>query len=57
MLTPGEIKCYLCAKEGRKTAFKPQVVQRNGQIEGGLTTFVEAELEDLKKLLGIGECH
>jgi energy-coupling factor transporter ATP-binding protein EcfA2 len=57
MLTPGEIKCCLCAKEGRRTTFKPQVVQRNGQIEGGLTTFVEAELEDLKKLLGIGECH
>jgi predicted ATPase len=54
-LLPEEIKCYFCSKEGRKTVFKAQRVQRNGQIEGGLTTFVEAELEDLKKLLGIGE--
>jgi energy-coupling factor transporter ATP-binding protein EcfA2 len=53
-LSPEEIHCYLCLKEKRKTAFKAQKVQKNGQIEGGLTTFIEAELEDLQKLLGIG---
>ncbi len=53
-LSPEEIRCYLCLKERRNTVFKPQKVQKNGQIEGGLTTFVEAELEDLQKLLGIG---
>jgi hypothetical protein len=53
-LSPEEIHCYLCLKERRNTVFKPQKVQKNGQIEGGLTTFVEAELEDLQKLLGIG---
>jgi hypothetical protein len=53
-LSPEEIHCYLCLKERRNTVFKPQKVQKRGQIEGGLTTFVEAELEDLQKLLGIG---
>jgi predicted ATPase len=52
-LTPEEIRCYLTTKEGRKTIFEEQKVQQNGQIEGGLTTFVEAELEDLKKMLRI----
>jgi predicted ATPase len=53
-LSPEEIHCYLCLKERRNTVFKTQKVQENGQIEGGLTTFIEAELEDLQKLLGIG---
>jgi len=53
-LSPEEMRCYLCVKEGRSTVFKAQKVQKNGQIEGGLTTFIEAELEDLQKLLGIG---
>jgi predicted ATPase len=52
-LSPDEINCYLCLKEGRKTVFNAQKVQKNGQIEGGLTTFIEAELEDLQKFLGI----
>jgi len=54
-LSPEEMHCYLCLKEKRKTVFKAQKVQKNAQIEGGLPTFVEAELEDLQKLLGIGE--
>jgi predicted ATPase len=52
-LSPEEIYCYLCLKERRNTVFKAQKVQKSGQIEGGLTTFIEAELEDLQKLLGI----
>jgi AAA15 family ATPase/GTPase len=54
-LTPEEIKCYLCFKERRRTIFKSQTVNRQGQVEGGLTSFVEAELEDLKRMLGIGD--
>lgn len=51
-LSPQNLKCYLVQKEGRKTTLKAQKVQDNGQIEGGLMTFVEAELEDLRKFLG-----
>ena len=50
-LSPEDIRCYLTRKEGRETTFRPQSIKENGQIEGGLTTFVEAELEDLKTLL------
>ena len=47
-----QIKCYLSSKEKRNTSFKEQKVQETGQIEGGLSTFIEAELEDLRKFLG-----
>jgi hypothetical protein len=52
-LQPTDIKCYLSTKEGRITKFEEQRVQPNGQIEGGLTSFVEAEIEDLAKFLGV----
>jgi energy-coupling factor transporter ATP-binding protein EcfA2 len=52
-LSPEEIRCYLVQKDKRATTLRLQRVQPNGQIEGGLTTFIEAELEDLKTLLGL----
>jgi predicted ATPase len=55
MLSSEEIRCYLCLKEHRRTILKSQQVHENGQIEGGLSNLVEAELEDLQKLLGIKE--
>lgn len=55
IISSDEIKCYLCSKEKRRTEFKQQRVQKNGQIEGGLSSFVEAELEDLKVMLGVKE--
>jgi hypothetical protein len=48
-----DIRCYFCSKEGRKTSFNAQKVQKNGQIEGGLASFIQAELEDLVKILGV----
>lgn len=55
IISSAEVKCYLCRKENRRTEFKLQKVQKNGQIEGGLASFVEAELQDLKTMLGIKE--
>ena len=52
-VSPGEMKCYLCVKEGRQSSFKAQRVNEKGQVEGGLISFVEAELEDLKRMLGV----
>lgn len=54
-ISPDAIKCYLCKKENRRTRLTLQKVQDNGQVEGGLTSFLEAELEDLRKILGVGE--
>jgi predicted ATPase len=46
-----QLACYYVKKEGRKTIFEPQTVHENGQIEGGLTSFMGGEIEDLKSLL------
>lgn len=53
LIEPIDLRCYLTTKEGRATTFKEQKVNNAGQIEGGLAAFVEAELEDLKKFLGV----
>ncbi|HDD35333.1 MAG TPA: ATP-binding protein [Candidatus Desulfofervidus auxilii] len=43
-----DVKCYLVEKEGKVTNFKEQKISENGQIEGGISSFMEGELEDLK---------
>lgn len=43
-----DVKCYLVKKEKKNTKFEEQKVSENGQIAGGLSSFVEGELEDLK---------
>lgn len=48
-----DLQCYLALKENKTTTFKPQKIQENGQIEGGLTSFMEGELEDLKTMIGL----
>lgn len=55
LIEPTDLRCYLATKEKRATVFKAQKVDKTGQIEGGLASFVEAELEDLRKFLGIKE--
>ncbi len=52
-LKKDEIKCYLALKEKKTTEYNEQKVQENGQIEGGLSSFVEAEIADLKKFLAV----
>jgi predicted ATPase len=53
ILPSGHIQCYLSDKSGSSTTFQPQKVNDDGQIEGGLVTFVESQLEDIKSLFGI----
>lgn len=47
-ITSQDAKCYLVKKERKSTRFEEQKINDNGQIEGGLSSFVEGELEDLK---------
>ncbi len=47
-ISPDEVKCYLAKKEKRATKFEEQKVNETGEIEGGLSSFMEGELEDLK---------
>lgn len=50
-LAQDDFRCYLTTKEGRRTSFKEQKASKEGQIEGGLRSFVEAQTEDIKKFL------
>lgn len=47
-----DLACYLATKTMKVTRFERQSVNDKGQIEGGLKSFMEAELEDLKVFLG-----
>lgn len=45
------IRCYLAQRQKKATVFQSQAVQENGQIEGGLSSFIETELSDLQSFL------
>lgn len=46
-LKPDDVAFYLTSKEGKETEFERQEVNEHGQVEGGLASFMEGELEDL----------
>jgi len=54
-LSPKELACYLAVKEGKVTRFERQEVNEKGQVEGGLQSFMEGELEDIRAFLGVQE--
>ena len=51
-LSADDVACYLVTKKGKVSHFERQKINEKGQIEGGLQTFMEAELEDVKAFLG-----
>lgn len=55
IIKPEDVKVYLTQKEKKETVFKEQKANEKGQVEGGLSSFIEAELEDLRTMLGIKE--
>jgi predicted ATPase len=48
-----QLAFYYVKKEGKKTTFEPQTIHDNGQLEGGLTSFMGGEVEDLRNLLKV----
>jgi len=50
-LNPFDLACYLARKEKKSTDFERQAVNERGQIEGGLGSFIEGELEDVRIFL------
>lgn len=52
-LSRDDVQFYLAVNEDGETKIIPQEVNDKGQIEGGLMNFMEAELSNLKSLLGI----
>ncbi len=48
-----EVNFFLCKNEGGETIYELQEVNDNGQIKGGLMSFMETELSNLKAMLGV----
>ncbi len=51
-LKPEEVAFYLTQKEGRETHFERQEVNELGQVDGGLSSFMEGELEEIAAFFG-----
>jgi len=54
-LKPAQLAFYFVQKQGKKATFERQVIHDNGQLEGGLTSFMGGEVEDLRALLKVKE--
>ena len=52
-LKPSDFACYLAKKDAMETDFERQIVKENGQIEGGLTSLIEAELADVRDFMQV----
>jgi predicted ATPase len=54
-LKSDNLACYFAHKDKRKAQFERQTVNEKGQIAGGLASFIEGELQDIRTLLHIPE--
>jgi len=50
-LSPDDLACYLAVREGKEARFLKQEVNERGQVEGGLRSFMEGELEELETFM------
>ncbi|HEV2422813.1 MAG TPA: AAA family ATPase [Candidatus Acidoferrales bacterium] len=55
LLAPEDLRCYHVAREGKRTIFNHEPVSVDGQIAGGLASFMEGELQDIKSFLSVKE--
>ncbi|OFW00905.1 MAG: hypothetical protein A3I61_04010 [Acidobacteria bacterium RIFCSPLOWO2_02_FULL_68_18] len=55
LLRPDQVRCYHVARDRKKTIFTHEPVSDEGQISGGLSSFMEGELQDIKSFLSVGE--
>lgn len=54
-VSKSDISCYFTSKERGVTTYRKQQIAKNGQLSGGMQTFMEGELEDLRSFLGTDE--
>jgi predicted ATPase len=54
-LRPDQLRCYHVSRERKQTIFTPEAVSDDGQISGGLSSFMEGELQDIKSFLSASE--
>ncbi len=50
-LHPTDVSFYFCSKDGTQTIIEKQKINEQGQIKGGLRSFIESEIDDLEALL------
>lgn len=55
LLSPQQLRCYHVSREKKQTIFNYEPVTDDGQISGGLSSFVQGELQDFKSFLSVGE--
>jgi len=53
LLKPEQLACYHVAREKRQTMFTRELVSAEGQISGGLSSFMEGELKDIRTFLSV----
>jgi hypothetical protein len=53
LLSPDQLRCYHVTREGKQTKFNPAPVSSDGQVSGGLSSFMEGELQDIKSFLSV----
>lgn len=52
--SPDDIAIYMVTKDGKASDFQRQRVNQEGQVESGLASFMEGELEDMEVFFGVG---
>ena len=55
LLHPDQLRCYHVVRERKQTMFNHEPVSDDGQISGGLSSFMEGELQDIKSFLSVSE--
>lgn len=55
LLSPDQLRCYHVTRERKHTVFHPAPVSGDGQVSGGLSSFMEGELQDIKSFLSVHE--
>ena len=55
LLRPDQVRCYHVARDRKKTVFTHEPVSDEGQISGGLSSFMEGELQDIKTFLSVSD--
>ena len=53
LVSAEDLVCYDVRREKKRTAFRPRHISGDGQMEGGLSSFLDGELEDLKSLMAL----
>lgn len=54
-LSPEQLRCYHVSRERKQSNFTHEPVSQEGQISGGLSSFIEGELQDIRSFLAVPE--